>query len=332
MGRYKIVIVNDEGDDIELEKNLLTKAAKEYRDEVELRYVPAAEDLQVRKETSDADGIISVYTYFGQEEIERLKNCKIIATQTIGVNTIDLKAATEKGIAVTNVPDYCIEEVASHTVAMALACSRNLLRLDHMAREKRWDIEEVYQERKLHRLAGKNYGLVSFGHIAKRVAEIVKGLGMQIFAYDPYQDREAMAHFGAKKVETLEELLRLSDVVSVHTPLTKATQGMFGLEQFRMMKKDAIFINAARGEVVKEEQLAQALQEGCIAAAATDVITDERKFESCLYDLKNVVISPHVAYYTEEAVKECRWKAAEQIAQVLFEKRMPQYLVNRELY
>lgn len=331
MQQIKVLVINDEGDDISLEKEIIENSLKGKECTLTVKYIPATDTASVEKELPEADGIIMVYTEFDRKTLEKMKKCKIIATQTIGINTIDFDAATDQGICVTNVPDYCTEEVALHTVALALACARKIRIHDRIARDKVWNIDDVYKYGRIHRLQDRVYGLVSFGNIAKRVAEMMKGFGMEIMAFDPFLSEDVFKEYGVKKAESLDELFSSCNIVSLHTPLTPKTEGMIDINLLKKMKKGGILINTSRGGIVKEEDLYTALKEGILDSAGIDVIIDETEFESSLYELDNIIVTPHVAYYSEESLTECRRKAAEQIGTVIGRERMPKYLVNKSV-
>ena len=331
MENIKVLVINDEGENIQLEKDVIAAAFGGVTERLDIRYIPAANNTQVRKELPEADGIITVYTEFDRATLETMKKCKVIATQTIGINTIDLQAATELGICVTNVPDYCVEEVALHTVTLALSCVRKMCIYDRIARDKVWNIEDIYKYGQLHRLNGQSYGMVSFGNIARRVAQLMQSFGMKVKAYDPFLPDEVFADYGVERAESLEELFSSCNIISLHTPLTAKTEGMIGMELLKRMPAGGILINTSRGGIVKENELYEALKTGVLTAAGVDVIVDETEFESPLYDLDNVIITPHVAYYTEEALVECRRKAAEMVGDVIGRGCMPTYLVNRNV-
>lgn len=331
MDNIKVLVINDEGGDIRLEEEIISNSLGLGAGELTITYIPAGDRETIEKELPEAHGVISVYTHFDRKTLEGMKKCRIIATQTIGTNTIDLDAATEFGICVTNVPDYCIEEVALHTVTLAMACVRKIRVYDMLARSKKWNIEDIYKEGTAHRLQGRRYGLVSFGNIAKRVAELMKGFGMKVMAYDPYLEEAVFEEYGVEKVDSLEELFSSCNIISLHTPLTPKTEGMIDMNLLKKMPEGGILINTSRGEIVKEEDLYHALKEGILGSAGVDVIIDESQFESPLYELKNVIVTPHVAYYSEEALTECRQKAAEQIADVIGRGRIPKYLVNKSV-
>ncbi|MBR5230173.1 MAG: C-terminal binding protein [Firmicutes bacterium] len=331
MEKFKVLVINDEGADISLEKRVIAEAFGGNSDMVDMEYIPAADNALAVQKLPEADGVITVYTEFDRSTLEKMPKCKVIATQTIGINTIDLEAATELGICVTNVPDYCVEEVAMHTVSLALSCVRKIGIYDRITREKIWNVDDIYKYGQMHRLTGQTYGIVSFGNIGKRVAEMMKTFGMKIKAYDPFLQAQVFADYGVERAETLEELFSSCEIISLHTPLTDKTEGMIGMDLIKLMPESGILINTSRGGIVKEAELYEALKTGVITAAGTDVIIDETDFESPLYELDNVIITPHVAYYTEEALKECRVKAADMVGTVIGKGSVPKYLVNKNV-
>lgn len=331
MKHIKVLVINDEGGDIQLEEEIIKASLKEKSDSLIVKHIQATDAVSIERELPEADGIITVYTSFDSETLKRLEKCKVIATQTIGTNTINLNAATEQGICITNVPDYCVEEVALHTVALALSCVRRIVTYNSLSRNKIWNMDDIYKSGKIHRLQDKVYGLVSFGNIAKRVAELMKGFGMKVMAFDPFIDKSVFEKYGVEKAESIEELFSTCNIISLHTPLTPKTEGMIGLELFKMMPEGSILINTSRGGIIKENDLYTALKNGFLDSAGIDVIADECYFESSLYELDNVIITPHVAYYSEEALSECRRKAAEQIGDVIGRGIIPKYLVNKDV-
>lgn len=331
MKKNKVLIINDEGPDIFLEQKIISEALGSDSAGLEIKYIPASDAKTINAELPEASAVITVYTTFDEKVMSKMEKCRIIATQTIGVNTIDLKAATEQGICVTNVPDYCIEEVATHTVALALAAARKVTIYNRIARQKIWNIDDIYQYGQLHRLSNQKYGIVSFGNIGKRVASIMKSFGMEILAYDPYIPAEDFAKHGVTGVGTLEELFKECNIISLHSPLTPETNGMIDYKLMASMPKDGILINTSRGEIVKEDDLLRACREGKLSAAATDVIEDEDNLESRLYELDNSIITPHVAYYSEDSLEECRVKAALMVADVIGRGKVPKYLVNKDV-
>lgn len=242
-----------------------------------------------------------------------MRDCRIIARLGTGYDNIDAQAAGEAGIPVTNLPEFCTAEVAEHTMALILACSRKLVTLAHQTQHGLWRPDAVMPA---HRLSGKTIGLVGFGKIGRAVAERALAFGLRVLFYDPAPAAPASARF--KRCATLPELLRQADVISLHLPLSDLTRGVIGREAFRQIKPGAILINCARGAVVVESELTAALRAGRLAAAGLDTLAEEPPApDNPLLGLRNVVITPHCAAHTVEALKNLRQQAYEEVARAL---------------
>jgi len=250
-----------------------------------------------------------------------LKRCKIIARYGVGVDNIDVEAATEHGIIVANVPDYCVDEVSTHTIALILACARGITLLDNKIRERKWDFTLA---KPLFRTKGKTLGLFGLGRIARAVAQKASGFGFKIIAYDPYVSK---VNDGIELVE-FSKLLSNSDFISIHSPLTDETRYLFGENKLQAMKKTAYLINTSRGPVINEKDLYIALREKWIAGAALDVMEKEPPdWESLLPKLDNLIITPHISFYSEESYVELKTKTAEAVLSVL-KGGLPRAMVN----
>ena len=289
---------------------------------VELRAVDVEASEDLAEAFRDADAVIDrlhVAPYTA-DVIDQLEPCRVIARCGIGVDGVDHERAAERGIYVVNVPDYCLDEVADHALALLLALRRNVRGYDAAMRDGRWDRRPV----ELHRLRGSTLGLVGFGTIARRVAERARAFGMDVVAADPYVDRDEMAAEGVEKVDLAGALAR-SDVVSAHAPLTDETRGTFDADAFARMRSDAHFVNVSRGGLVVEDDLLSALEGGEIAGAGLDVFADEpadqgegaAAFDHPLAEREDAVLTPHVAWYSEEADDERRETAARDVRRVL---------------
>src|SRR2546426_1152835 len=248
----------------------------------------------------------------------------VVEDDGIGVDNVDVDAATARGIVVTNVPDYCVEEVSDHALALLLACARKVPFLDRRVRDGRWDVRDAAP---MHRLSGRVLGLVGFGKIPRALAGKARALGLELLAFDPYVGAEEMTAHGVRKV-TLEDLVAQADFVSVHAPLTAGTRGFIGEALLRAMKPTAYVINTARGPLVSQDALLRALREGWIAGAALDVLeTEPPAAVDALRALDTLIVTPHVAFYSEESVQELQRKAAENVVSVLLGDA-PRYPVN----
>ena len=255
------------------------------------------------------------------ETLDGNKNLKLIGTPTAGLNHIDVKAASKRGIIVVNAPGGNADSVAEFTFGLILAVSRKIVRADTELREGMVHKMESYRPLMGAQLKGKTIGIVGAGHIGSRVALIARGFGMNVLLHDPILLPTHIEQFG-KAVE-LDELLGASDVVSIHVPLTNQTVGMFASEQFMRMKKGAFLVNTARGKVVNEADLITALKENHIAGAGLDVQANEPlQPGSPLLELDNVVVTPHIASLTREAQQYCDRLVQEEVIRFVKGERM----------
>lgn len=262
----------------------------------------------------DADAILVTYAKLTRDILMQLTNCKAIGRFGLGVDNIDLVAAKEKGIAVNYVPDYCIREVSDHTMALLLALIRKVPLSNKLVQSGRWEMPAVVPIR---RIEGTVLGLIGFGHIPRLVAPKAQAFGIKVIAYDPYAKPEL---FKAANVESVDfdTLLKTSDYISVHAPLMPATRGMMNADAFAKMKKGAYVVNTARGPLIDEPALIAALDAGQVGGAGLDVVTTEPLAkDSPLLGRDNVIISPHTAFYSIEALEELQTKCATDVASVL---------------
>lgn len=241
-----------------------------------------------------ADAIYAKGIRMSKSIIDSLENCKVITLGSVGVDSVDVKAATARGIPVTNIPDTFIEEVADHAMALLLAGFRRVVVQDRMARDGRW-AEGRPALLKIPRLAGQTLGFISFGRVARAVARRAAPFGLRMVAYDPFIEETLMSEYGVLPA-TLSEVLSQSDFVSMHAPARPEVHQMLGEQHFRQMKPTATFINTGRGTTVDEEAMIKALQEGWIAHAALDVLYQEPpSHNNPLLSMDNVTLSAHVA-------------------------------------
>jgi D-3-phosphoglycerate dehydrogenase / 2-oxoglutarate reductase len=322
MKKWKVVVTDWEYPDLRYEEAVLD------HESIELVPTQCFTEEQVIETCHDADAIISQYAPLNRKVVEALKNCKVMTRYGVGVDTIDLEAATEKGICVANVPDYCVDEVSDHALALLLALARKVPLANHYVKSGVWDFKVAQP---IYRLRGQILGLVGFGKIPQMLSEKAKALGLQVMAYDPYILEDVAKEKGVKLV-TLEELCERSDFVSVHAPLTSSTKGLIGREQFSLMKKNAAIINTSRGPLIDENALIEALNEEKIMGAALDVVEIEPiRHDHPFLTMENVILTPHVAWYSEESSAELRSKAAMGVVDVLLHGEYPKYLVNKQV-
>ena len=262
----------------------------------------------------DADAVLVTYAKLTRDVLMQLNRCRAIGRFGLGVDNIDLPTAKEKGIAVNYVPDYCIREVSDHAMALLLALIRKIPLSNKLVQSGRWEMPAVVPIR---RIEGTVLGLIGFGHIPRLVAPKAQAFGMKVISYDPFAKPEAFKAAAVESVD-LDTLLKTSDYVSVHAPLLQATRGMLNAAAFGEMKKGAYVVNTARGPLIDEPALVAALDSGQVGGAGLDVVAAEPLAkDSPLLGRDNVIISPHTAFYSIEALNELQTKCATDVARVL---------------
>jgi D-3-phosphoglycerate dehydrogenase len=292
----------------------------------ELHLAETPKPEAILRVAADADALLVTYAKITAEMIRQMKRCRVISRFGIGVDNVDVTAATAAGIVVTRVPDYCIDEVSDHTMALLLALVRKIPFANSLVQKGRWEMPAVVP---IHRLRGTVLGLVGFGRIPQLVAPKAQSFGMKVVAYDPLLGREVMERAGVEKVE-FGALVRIADFISIHSPLVAATNHLFNAEVFRQMKPKAYLVNTARGPIVDEAALAKALDAGQIAGAALDVLSQEPPAGSPLFGRDNVILTPHTSFYSVESLVELQVKAAEEVVRVINGKK-PRNAVNTEV-
>jgi len=262
----------------------------------------------------DADAILVTYAKLPGELLRQLTRCKAIGRFGLGVDNIDVKVAAELGIVVTYVPDYCMQEVSDHVMALLLALARKVPLSNKLVQSGRWEMPAVVP---LRRLAGQVLGLVGFGNIPRALAPKAAAFGLEIIAHDPYVAREVFAACGVEAV-SFESLLARADFISMHAPLTPATRGLLGAAAFAQMKRGTMIVNTARGPLIDEAALLAALDSGALGGAALDVVVSEPlPKDSPLLGRDNLILTPHTAFYSVEALEELQTKCAADVARVL---------------
>jgi len=320
MARFNVVVTDDRHRGrYEIERSVLQSVGAEL----------AVHDLKTENQAvqvaRDADAVLVNLFPINAEVIASMNRCQIISRYGVGYDNVDVDAATRKGIWVARVPDYAIEDVSDHALAMLMACVRKIPYKDRKIRTGRWNLDI---DQPMHRVRDRVLGLIGFGAIARALRRKVSGLGLaRILGYDPYVDEATWNEHQVESV-SLEELLRKSDYISIHAPLTDDTVNMIRAEQIEMMKEGVILINTARGGLLDEQEVARALSDGQIGYAGLDVFQEEPiPNNSLLRTLDNVVLSDHAAWNSEEAVVELKTKVATNVADVLRGDR-PTYPVN----
>jgi D-3-phosphoglycerate dehydrogenase len=294
---------------------------------VKLRPQQCRSEEEIIALAQDADAVLNCYAKMTDRVIEQLKRCRIIARYGIGVDNVDLAAASRARILVTNVPDYCIDEVSDHALALLLALARRITVADGTVKAGAWD---VVAHAGIRRLRGQTMGLLGFGKIAKALGSKVQPLGMKVLVYDPYLDSALIAQHGAEAV-SLDRLLAEADAISIHVPLSPETRNLIGSHELARMKSTALVINTSRGGVVDEQALAVALTAKRLGGAALDVLSVEPPpADHPLRQAPNIILTPHLAFYSRESVIELQTKAAEEVARAL-KGEPPRSPVNPEV-
>src|SRR6266702_1617393 len=317
-GKAKVVLTDYVWGSLDVERKTLGDLA----DLVPLQTKKPEEFLP---QAADCDALLNTYAGpITAQAMAQMPKCRIIARYGIGVDTIDLDAATQSGIIVTNNPTYCIDEVAEHTMSLVLACARKVAVYDRLVRGGRW---EVPPGKPMFRLSGSTLGLVGFGNIARQVATRAAAFGMRIFFFDPFVE-EGKHGIAAKKSE-LEALLAEADFVSLHPPLVPETRKLIDDAALERMKPSAVLINCARGPIVDTEALVRALEKKTIAGCALDTIDPEPLSQAHpRRGRDNVILTPHAAWYSEQAMAGLQAGAPAEVRRVLT-GQLPVNVVNR---
>lgn len=313
--KYKVYVSDYDYPDLEIERSILEPIGAQVIG-LECKTGEGLAEL-----ASDADAILQQYAKIPRATIEQLNNCKVICRYGIGVDILDVDACYENGIQVTHVPDYCLDEVADHSISLALMLARRIPVYHDFTQKGNWHWNMDGNVPK--RFRESTWGLVGFGRIAQNIARKIQALGFTVVSFDPHVSESYMSTHGVKKV-SFDSLIESSDVVNLMCPHTPETDRMIGEEELRKMKNTAVLINGARGKLIDNKALYIALTEGWIASAGLDDPEEEPAkldnwdpADNPLFDLTNCIITPHVAYVSEEAFKECRRIAAENAREIL---------------
>jgi D-3-phosphoglycerate dehydrogenase len=291
------------------------------------RVEQAHDRAALERACADADGILVQYATIDGALMDALPRLRVVGRYGVGVDSVDVQAATERGIAVCNVPDYGTEAVSDHAIGMALAVVRGIPLLDRGVRAGRVDLPKV---RPLHQTSGRTFGVVGLGRIGRATARKAAGLGYDVVGYDVLA-APGTDYRGVPAV-TLEELCATADVVSVHVPLHEVSRGMIGPDQLALMRPTTVVVNTARGGVLDTEALVAALDRGAIGGAAIDTHDVEPlPTDHPLTRFDNVVLTPHLAWYTEESYRELKRRTAQNVVDVLA-GRPPREVVNPEAW
>lgn len=313
MGDFKVVVTDQVFPDVERERALLADIG------ADLEVADGSLDDALAR-GQDADALLNTYLPISADTLAALGSCRIVARYGIGVDNVDLAAAKDAGIVVTNVPDYCVDEVAAHALALLLSLLRRVPQGHARVQAGGWGLESL---RPIQRLSELTVGLVGFGRIARRLAESLAVLGCHLVVHDPFLTPSP----DLPPLVSLEELLRMSDAVSLHAPLTPETTGLINAEALEHVPAHSVLVNTSRGPLVVLEDVVEALRGERLRGAALDVLPTEPPDLSAVQGVPNLLVTPHMAYYSEQAIAESQHKAATQVIKVLTGQR-PDYQVN----
>jgi D-3-phosphoglycerate dehydrogenase len=316
--RWKVVITDCDHGSIEEEKQEFGQIGAE----LVLAQIQEEEDLV--RTCKEADGLLNQYALLTRKVLENLPKCKVVARYGVGVDSIDLRAASDLGIIVANVPDYCMDEVANHTLAMILTLIRKTAFFDRKVKSGQWDFRQGIP---MLRTQGRTLGLVGCGKIGLEVAKRISGFGVRVITFDPYLKKAPVG----VELKDLDTVLKESDFISIHCPLNESTRHLIGEREFKKMEKKPLLINTSRGPIVDEGALIEALRGGRLSGAGLDVLEKEPPDPlNPLLKMENVVLTPHVSFYSVESISELKRRTAENVSAVLLGK-WPRSVVNQEV-
>jgi D-3-phosphoglycerate dehydrogenase / 2-oxoglutarate reductase len=292
---------------------------------IDARGLDAAQTLELCR---DADGVMTDYFRCSAEVITKLERCRVVCQYGVGLDQIDVEAATGAGIYVTHTPAYCVDELADHALALMLAVARNVVRFDRAVRAGIWDYACAGPMR---RLRGRTLGLVGFGRAGQALAPRAQALGLHVVAADPAVDDAVFASAGVERLE-LPKLLARADLLSLHAPLVDETRCLIGRAELAALKPGAILINTSRGGLIDQEALADALISGHLAGAGLDVLSQEPPSrDERLLALDCVVLTPHAAFLSVESLDSVQSQAADEVVRVLCGE-LPRHVVNPQAH
>ncbi|WP_224450331.1 C-terminal binding protein [Haloprofundus salilacus] len=305
---HRIAVSQSDFPDARIEERVFAEADV---DDVVVGSADSEEELITLAE--GADGLLVQYAEVTESVLDALPELSVVSRYGIGVDNVDVAAASERDVAVANVPSYCEEEVATHALSLLFALARKTTVYDRTVKSGTWDWKVG---RPIEALPGKTVGFVAFGKIPRTFVELTAGFDFEYLTYDPYIDDEDVADSPVDRVD-FETLLSESEIVSVHAPLVDETHHLFDADAFGRMDSSAFLLNTARGPIVDEAALYDALEAGELAGAGLDVMEEEPTHDSPLFDRDDVVVTPHVAWYSESSIDELRRKAAENVVRYL---------------
>jgi len=312
MAKPMIWIIDEEWPDYEIENKELKSAFPDC----EIRYSKYDYHADLEEFGRDADAILSqIYTVIGEKEMVRLNKCRVISVFGGGYDKIDVASAMKHDIKVTFVPGYCVEDVSDHAIAAIFHCNKKINLYGKAISDGLWGSPALPNPPK--RLKGSNLLVIGLGRIGSATASKARALGMNVFAYDPYVDKDKMDSIGVFKTE-LYPGLENADFVSIHAKRTPQTEGMLGINELSRMKSSAYIINTARGQIIDEENLIKAVKEKIIAGAVLDVVYNEPPtFREEIFNTPDILVTPHISYLSVQAFEELKRRAAVNAIKVL---------------
>tara|TARA_B110000438_G_C15705433_1_gene602977 strand:+ start:3 stop:986 length:984 start_codon:yes stop_codon:yes gene_type:complete len=319
--KYKAVITDYVWPNLNIEEKILNE------NNIQIIDANNFSKSELIKEVSDADAILFCFKEIDAEILEAAKVCKVASRYGIGVDNIDVKKCTELGIVVTNIPDYCLEEVSDHAISLILSLNRRVF--DHWSLVKNGGWNDLNLDIPVLRLSESTLGIVGFGRIGKTISKRISSLGVKSIAYDPFHKIGDIVD--GVEIVSFENLLMKSDFITIHVPLNKNTHHLFSKNEFNKMKNNAILVNCARGGLIDENAASEALFNGSIGGIGLDVIEDvSSNPKSALFDNQNVIITPHTAFFSKSSGEELQRRTSEEVIRVI-NGRIPENFINPEV-
>ncbi len=291
--------------------------------------VPGEDDRELIDQVADASAVVLIARSIHRVVIDAMNRCELIQTLSVGYDCVDLGYASSRGIPVCNTPVYCTDEVANHAMTLMLSVARKLQRVLPETAKGVW---EYAYTKPIYNFNGRTLGIIGLGKIGRRIVPKARGFGMKVAAYDPYVDDDIFGLMEVHRAYELEDLLREADYLTVHAPLTPETRHLLDAGAFDLMKSHAVVVNTARGGIIHEGALAEALAGGKIGGAGLDVLeTEPPAPDNPLLHLDAAVVTPHIAWYSEESFKKDMEQGMDEVIRVLNGRR-PRYIVNPEIF
>jgi len=325
MSHFKVLVMDNFYPNISNERRILGKIDAEL---LRTHDCKTEDDLlRFIDQKGQFDAIMTTFVPVRKKVLDSLSKLKVVARYGVGYDIIDIREASKHNVSVVYVPDYCIEEVSDHAIALLFACSRKIVQLNKHEKSGKWGFHIV---KPFYRLNECTLGIIGLGRIGSKVAKKMSSFGINIIACDPFISEEKAKRYNIKLV-SLSKLLKDSDYITLHVPLNKDTYHLIGKNEFNLIKKNAYIINTSRGKVINEKDLLEALEGNKIGGAALDVLEEEPIHNNPLINFENIILTPHTAFHSESSQAELQIKAAEGVADALIGKK-PKYLVNNELW